>query len=44
MNTPGGKCPDCGVDIDWHTEWVAEQGLVYQGKAALDCPSVARRY
>jgi hypothetical protein len=40
MNTPGGKCPGCGIDIDWHTEWLhkPDQDLVYRGQAATDCP------
>ncbi len=38
METPGGKCPGCGADIDWHADWVAEHKLIYQGRAAIDCP------
>jgi hypothetical protein len=40
METPGGICPGCGVDIDWHTEWLhqPDQALVFQGQAGIDCP------
>ena len=41
MEMPAGDCPACGRHIDdWHVEWLAppEQGPVFRGQAAIDCP------
>jgi hypothetical protein len=41
MEMPAGDCPACGRYIDdWHVEWLAppDQGPVFQGQAAIDCP------
>jgi hypothetical protein len=38
---PNEECPNCHLLVeDWHLEWYKTEGpLLYQGRAALDCPS-----
>src|ERR1700751_2461521 len=41
MEMPAGDCPACGRHLDdWHVEWLAppDQGPVFRGQAAIDCP------